>query len=82
MILSGCATSGAPSVKEGFQLSRECEHLATNVDEPTVTLTTDPKLAVGEYKVALDGANTNLTATRTCQSNQRKRLSRRDRRGP
>lgn len=40
-----------------------------------VTVTTNPKLAVGEYRVALGEANDNITATRECQSNQRKRLA-------
>lgn len=58
-----------------MQISRSCEQLAQNVAEPNVTVETDPKLAVGEYVVALDEANTNLTATRTCQANQRQRLA-------
>ncbi|WP_256468903.1 hypothetical protein [Bradyrhizobium sp. 76] len=40
-----------------------------------VTLNTDPKLAVGEYKVALDEANGNLDATRDCQVSQRQRAA-------
>lgn len=80
MILSGCASSGAPSIgKQGYQLSRACEQLAANVVDPleagTVTVRTDPKLAVGEYRVALGEANDNLDATRTCQENQRKRVA-------
>ena len=77
MILSGCATSGAPSAgKQGYFISTACEDLARNVNEPTVTLATNPKLAVGEFKVALGEANGNLTATRTCQANQRLLLAR------
>lgn len=57
-----------------MQISRECEHLAENVTEPIVTLETDPKLAVGEYAVALHAANGNLDATLTCQIRQRERL--------
>jgi len=35
MILSGCASSGTPSVgKQGYQLSRACEQLAENVVDP------------------------------------------------
>ncbi len=80
MILSGCASSGAPSLgNNGFQLSRVCENLAANVEDPqdvgTVTVNTDPKLAVGEYKVALGAANDNIDATRQCQVNQRKRVA-------
>ncbi|MGY4333179.1 hypothetical protein ACVWWG_007596 [Bradyrhizobium sp. LB7.2] len=80
MILSGCATSGAPSVDaQSVHVSTACEGLAQNVVDPleagTVTVTTNPKLAVGEYRVALGEANDNITATRECQSNQRKRLA-------
>lgn len=41
-----------------------------------MTIRTDPKLAVGEYRVALGEANDNLDATRVCQQNQRKRVAR------
>lgn len=80
MILSGCGHFAAPPAKSnGFQLSRECEHLAANVDDPIedgrITQQTDPKLAVGEYRVALGQANDNLTATRTCQQDQRARVA-------
>lgn len=57
-------------------LPSDCENLARNVAAPTVTLATNPKYAVGQYAVALGSANNNLTATRTCQVNQRKRLAR------
>lgn len=72
---------GAPSAaNNGFQLSRECENLAADVADPleagTVTVKTNPKLAVGEYRVALGEARGNLGATRTCQANQRELLSR------
>jgi hypothetical protein len=50
--------------------------LAVEVDHPTVTAKTDPKLAVGEYVVALDEANGNIANTRTCQQRQRERFSR------
>ncbi|WP_453966531.1 hypothetical protein [Bradyrhizobium elkanii] len=46
------------------------------VDDGRVTPKTNPKIAVGEYRVALGEANGNITATRTCQANQRKRLAR------
>ena len=62
----------------GVQLSRECEHLAANVADPLddgrITERTDPKLAAGEYRVALGEANDNIDATRTCQAHQRERL--------
>lgn len=81
MILSGCAHSAAPSAgNQGYQLSRACEQLAQNVVDPqdagTITVNTDPKLAVGEYKVALGQANDNLDATRDCQVSQRQRVAR------
>jgi hypothetical protein len=74
MILSGCAHSVAPS-SLAIQLPRDCEALARNVEDPALDVATDPKLAVGEYEVALDEANGNITATRTCQVNQRKRFA-------
>lgn len=74
MILSGCAHSVAPS-NLSIQIPRDCEALARNVEDPALDVATDPKLAVGEYEVALDEANGNLTATRTCQANQRKRFA-------
>jgi hypothetical protein len=77
--LSGCASFSAPSQgNNGFQLSRDCEQLAANVADPldagTVTVNSNPKRAVGEYRVALGEANGNLDATRTCQADQRRRL--------
>lgn len=77
--MSGCGHFAAPPAESnGFQLSRECEHLAANVadplDEGRITQQTDPKLAVGEYRVALGQANDNITATRTCQQGQRVRV--------
>jgi hypothetical protein len=74
MILSGCAHSGVPA-DTSFAIARDCENLAANVAAPELTVATDPKLAVGEFEVALDEANGNLTATRTCQANQRKRAA-------
>ncbi|MGX1353357.1 hypothetical protein AB7M49_006978 [Bradyrhizobium elkanii] len=81
MSLAACATLGAPSVdKQAYSLSTDCENLARNVSDPVddgrVTPKTNPKIAVGEYRVALGEANGNITATRTCQANQRKRLAR------
>lgn len=78
--MSGCASFSAPSAgNNSFQLSRECEHLAANVADPldagTVTVKTNPKRAVGEYRVALGQANDNIDATRTCQADQRSRLA-------
>jgi hypothetical protein len=53
--------------------------LAANVADPLedgrVTLRTDPKLVVGEYRVALGTANDNIDATRACQRHQRERLA-------
>ncbi|MBC7576404.1 MAG: hypothetical protein H7312_03460 [Tardiphaga sp.] len=57
-------------------LSRACEQLAGNVDDPVVDQTTDPWRAVGEYAVALGRANDALDATRACQNDQRERLAR------
>lgn len=74
-ILPACAHFAAPS-STAIAIPRNCEALAQNVGDPDINLQTDPKLAVGEYEVALDEANGNITATRTCQSNQRKRFAR------
>jgi hypothetical protein len=79
-ILSGCATSGAPSQgSQAVHLSRDCEYLAANVEDPLeagrITQRTDPKLAAGEYRVALGEANDNIDATRSCQEKQRARLA-------
>jgi len=41
-----------------------------------VTEKINPKLAVGEYVVALDEANGNLDGTRECQRRQRERFAR------
>lgn len=76
MTLAGCASSsavapGTPSMR----LSRECESLAREADHPQITARTHPKLAVGEYAVALNAANGNLDATRECQRLQRERLA-------
>jgi hypothetical protein len=77
---TGCAlfngAAGTPSpapTNHSVALSRECERLAKNVDDPQVG--TDPWFAVGEYAVALGEANGNIDATRTCQGKQRKRLA-------
>lgn len=80
MSLTGCSTFSAPSAgNNGFQLSRDCEQLAANVADPVdidpVTVKSNPKLAVGEYRVALGQANDNIDATRTCQADQRHRLA-------
>lgn len=81
MSLGGCATLGAPSVdKQAVYISTDCEDLARDVPDPIddgrVTKRTNPKIMVGEYRVALGEARGNLSATRTCQANQRKRLAR------
>lgn len=73
-ICGACATSPGVPASTSVQISRSCEQLAANVDAPAVSIDTDPKLAVGEYAVALDHANGNLDATRTCQVRQRERL--------
>ncbi|UPJ65275.1 hypothetical protein [Bradyrhizobium sp. 191] len=56
-------------------LSRACEDLAGNVDDPVVTETSDPWQKVGEYAVALGETNANIDASRECQRRQRERLS-------
>jgi len=56
-------------------LSRECERLAANINDPDVTESSDPWRAVGEYAVALGEANGNIDATRKCQQKQRARLA-------
>ncbi|WP_315742786.1 MULTISPECIES: hypothetical protein [unclassified Bradyrhizobium] len=55
-------------------MSRDCEQLARNVDDPAVTETSDPWRSIGEYAVALGEANNNIDATRECQRRQRERL--------
>jgi len=76
--LSGCGSSReiarSPVAKPAIQLTRDCEQLARTVDDPEITADTDPKLAVGEYVVALGDANDNISATRECQRRQRERL--------
>jgi hypothetical protein len=53
--------------------------LAENVPDPVedgrIAVGGNPKRAVGEYRVALGSANRNINATRTCQAEQRVRLS-------
>lgn len=56
-------------------LSRACEDLARNVDDPVVTETSDPWQKLGEYAVALGEINANTDATRECQKRQRERLA-------
>lgn len=56
-------------------LSRECERLAVNVNDPVVSETSDPWRSVGEYAVALGEANGNIDATRACEKKQRERLA-------
>ncbi|NUU41366.1 hypothetical protein [Tardiphaga robiniae] len=73
-IFSGCASSGVTPASTSVQISRSCEQLAQTVDHPEPTIETDPRVTVGEYAVALDTANTNLDATRTCQVRQRERM--------
>ena len=80
-ISTGCTSysagrdSSAPT-NHSVALSRDCERLAGNVNDPVVDAgTTDPWRAVGEYAVALGEANANLDATRACQQTQRKRLA-------
>lgn len=75
-ILAGCASSSAVApASPNAQLSRECETLAKESEHPQLSLRTNPKLAVGEYAVALNTANDNLGATRECQRLQRERLA-------
>lgn len=50
-------------------------NVADPLDDGRITQQTDPKLAVGEYRVALGTANDNLAATRTCQQGQRARVA-------
>ncbi|MGW1423636.1 hypothetical protein ACWAT4_26345 [Bradyrhizobium manausense] len=58
-------------------MSRACEDLARNVDDPEVTEQTDPWQKVGEYAVALGEANANIDASRECQKRQRERFAKR-----
>jgi len=81
-ILTGCALfSGdrrtAPPRDNRLQLSRACEQLAKNVDDPPIfnVQPFDPWQALAEYAVALGIANANIDATRECQRLQRERLA-------
>ncbi|MBW7968160.1 hypothetical protein [Bradyrhizobium sp. BR 10289] len=56
-------------------MSRACEDLARNVDDPVVTEQSDPWQKTGEYAAALGEANDNIDATRECQKRQRERLA-------
>lgn len=56
-------------------LSRDCEDLAENVDDPVVTEQSDPWQKVGEYADAFGQVNANIDATRECQRRQRERLA-------
>jgi hypothetical protein len=58
-------------------LSRDCERLAVDVDDPEVPDHPDPWKAIGEYAVALGEANANIDATRSCQVKQRAGLAKR-----
>lgn len=55
-------------------MSRDCERLAANINDPAIGEATDPWRAIGEYAVALGEANANIDATRECQRRQRERL--------
>jgi hypothetical protein len=55
-------------------IPRACEDLAKTVDHPDLVEGGDPRVAVGEYAVALDTANGNIDATRKCQAGQRERM--------
>lgn len=81
-LLSGCTTSNVESSapapappKQSVALSRACEDLAQNVDDPVVTEHSDPWQKTGEYAAALGDANANIDATRECQRRQRERLN-------
>jgi|GEM_PF-5819935 len=56
-------------------LTRDCENLARNVDDPALGKKPDPWRVIGQYAVALGEANGNLDATRACQAGQRERLA-------
>jgi hypothetical protein len=56
-------------------LSRACERLAQNVNDPVIADHPDPWRTIGEYAVALGEANSNIDATRSCQQRQRERLA-------
>jgi hypothetical protein len=56
-------------------LSRACEQLAADVNDPAIPDHPDPWRTIGEYAVALGEANANIDATRKCQEKQRARLA-------
>jgi hypothetical protein len=79
-ILTGCTTSSLESrsptpANQSLALSRGCEQLAREVDDPAVTDADDPWRKIGEYAVALGEANSNIAATRNCQAHQRERFA-------
>lgn len=79
-ILTGCGLFNAGRIapaptNHSVALSRECERLAVNVDDPVFDFRAlDPWYAIGQYAVALGIANANIDATRECQARQRSRL--------
>lgn len=86
MFLTSCAHSSgdlkeapikAAPTSRSVQLSRECEHLAANVNDPEIPDHPDPWRTIGEYEVALGTANDNIDATRACQVRQRVGLAKR-----
>lgn len=73
---SGCGRlNEGPPVKGGITVGRDCERLAAEVPAPGISEGGDVFVSIAEHRVALGQANGNLRATRTCQINQRKRLS-------
>lgn len=73
--LSACATSSGSPPSAVVQIPRDCENLAENVPSPRRDEGQNPKAALAQHVVALKRANTNLTATRTCQQHQRERFA-------
>lgn len=49
--------------------------VADPIEDGRLSIGGNPKRAVGEYRVALQAANGNIIATRSCQASQRERLS-------
>lgn len=66
-----CADATKPPPKPSVQIPRDCEELAQPVDGPAWSKGANAKALLADTTVALEEANGNLEATRTCQQGQR-----------
>lgn len=75
MMCGGCVTLQSSPSAPAIQIPRDCEELAREVPYPPIAKGQSAKASVARHLAALDEANTNLRATRTCQEQQRQRLA-------